>query len=339
MKHLFAFSDKFGIVDVESAEKNVMNQRFFYDENKTCELILRSGNKNIKHFAFKKDATIIINGNNYPASLINESEAHFNFKMELKKNGYFIFNEYKIHVKNVKLEFIESKFRFDVKAELLCGTPCVIEVVKTSKTSSLKQDYIRKNEILTFEIFLDYEGNQNFREFNTFGNELLENTIRERIEHGIRVKKLQSEMPYRKSKIRRDADSKIDERIERIESEIDRIRNEYITRKSELRKIKECNREESTSRTYNLPKLRGKIYDIISEVRELRREYNGKIKRINECNSEIQRFEIGVLRYGSEIRRIEREFEQTAKNCKIEWFTPKWMNMENTLQNFKYWTT
>jgi len=353
MTHLFAFSDKFGIVDVESAEKNVMNQKFYYDENKTCELILRNGNKNIKHFAFKKDATISINGNVYPASLINESEAHFNAKMEIKKNGYFLFEKYKIYVKNVKLEFTESNFRFDLKAELHCGTPCVIEIIKTSKTSSIKQDYITKNEILTFEIFIDYDGNQNFREFNTFGNEFLENTIRERIEHGIRVKKLQSEMPYRKSRIKRDISSGVDERVERIKNEIIRIRSEYITRESELRKIRESNKPEQGERGFESFSVQKQIKELIGTLRETKAELNKsrkvyiesvRVKReyeqeCTEIEVKTEGFIERTSRAISDIRQIEREFEQTAKRCDIKWFIPNWMNRENTLNEFKYWTT
>lgn len=345
MTHLFAFSDKFGIVDVESADKNVMNQKFYYDEQMTCELFLRNGNKNIKHFALKSNSTITINGNTYPVTSINESEAHFKFKMELKKNEYFLFNEYKIYLKNIKLEFSESKFRFDLKAELLCGTPCVIEVIKTSKTTFEKQDYIRKNEILTFEIFIDYDGNQNFREFNTFGNELLENTIRERIEHGIRVKKLQSEMPYRKSKIKRDIDYGVDTRIESIKGEVIRIRDEYIKGESELRKLKESNKPEQGQRGFESFDLQRKIKEIIGTLRESKAELNEsrkfyiESKRENEeINNKTKGFIERISDTISEIGRIEREFEQTAKNCQIEWYIPKWMKRENTLQEFKYWT-
>jgi hypothetical protein len=328
MKHLYAYSTLGGIVSTETAEKNVMNQKFYYDENKTCELILKEGNINAKHFAFKKDATIQINGNTYPVDSINESGAHFNLKMKIKKHQRFNFGGNTIFLKNVKVEFSESTFRYDLKAELHCGTPCVIEVIRSSKTALKKESYLRKKQLLTFEIFIDKDGLQNIRQFNLYGNEKIERVIRERISNENRIKELQSRLYYRKESERRDIDSGIDPRITELKEEIYIERGIFVSLKGE------------ESEDYNIQQNQlNKIGEIIKSCREAKKEikesedvYRERRNRKEKINEEIMRIEL-------ELNSIEREFEKIAKNCKIEWFTPKWMKKENTLSEFKYWTT
>ena len=83
MKHNYAFTDKGKLVYVDDAFKNVMGMKFYYDQNLTCEMTLKDGNINAKHFAFKVGATLTHNGNIFSPTNINESPAHFNFKMKI----------------------------------------------------------------------------------------------------------------------------------------------------------------------------------------------------------------------------------------------------------------
>ena len=48
-------------------------------------------------------------------------------------------------IKNAKVELriSNSLYRADVFGELLCGTPCIIEVIKTSKVSEVKKEFIK----------------------------------------------------------------------------------------------------------------------------------------------------------------------------------------------------
>ncbi|MGK0367988.1 MAG: hypothetical protein ACI9QD_001128 [Thermoproteota archaeon] len=328
MKHLFAYSSLGGVLSTDNAEKNVMNQKFYYDEKQTCELILKDGNINAKHFAFKKDATIEVNGNTYPVDSINESPAHFNLKMRIKKYERFTFGGNTIFLKNVKVEFQESTFRYDLKAELHCGTPCVIEVIRSSKTALKKEEYLRKKQLLTFEIFIDKDGLQNIRQFNLYGNEQLERIIKERIINDIRVKSIQDGLHYSKERERRGIDSGVNERIESLKNQIKEEGRVFNTFTSEEREYDIDYQDQ-----FN------KIGKAIKSCRESKQEikqsediYRERRKRKENVNDKIKRFEL-------EVEELEGKFEKATKNCKIEWFTPNFMKKENKLSEFKYWTS
>jgi hypothetical protein len=72
--------------------------------------------------------------------------------MNILKEGYFYYKEYKLLIKNAKVEprILNSLYRADVFGELLCGTPCIIEVIKTSKVSEVKKEFINKLYYLLF---------------------------------------------------------------------------------------------------------------------------------------------------------------------------------------------
>ncbi len=335
MKHLYAYSSLGGVVSHETAEKNVMNQKFYYDEEKTCELILKDGSEKAKHFAFKRNAEITVNGESYAADAINESPAHFNLKMRIKKYEYFLFGGNTIRVKNVKLEFVESTFRYDLKAELHCGTPCVIEIIRTSKTALKKESYLREKQILTFEIFIDKDGIQNVRQFNLYGNEQLEQVIRERIASENRVKAIQNGLYSQKERERRIINSEVDERITELENEIqleagmlDYLKDEgsehYKIQQGQLKQIKQ------------VIELCREARKEINESEVIYRESRQRIKDETESEEEINE-RINKLKI--EVEQRKREFEKACKRCRIEWYVPKWMKKENTLREFKYWTT
>jgi hypothetical protein len=178
LKHQYAHNEMGLPVHIKDAEKYINGQKakYYLFEDKQIEILLRDGEKNNKHFAIKPDAEIIINGKKYNYSQISESIQHIDFKIKIKKDGYFYWNGYQVFIDNPKLETViyGSRFKADLFARLKDGTPVVIEVIKTSETSESKKQYLKENEILTFEIYIDDEGNQVNERFNIFGNREIE---------------------------------------------------------------------------------------------------------------------------------------------------------------------
>ena len=159
LKYLYACLKDGTVVSISDADKS---QEYYLYPGEQVKLILRQGQVYQKHFAVKSE----------DLHLINESPEHYNFKMNILKEGYFYYKEYKILIKNAKVEprILNSSYRADVFGELLCGTPCIIEVIKTSKVSEEKKEFINENQILTFEIIIDKDGNQIIEQSNCYGN-------------------------------------------------------------------------------------------------------------------------------------------------------------------------
>ena len=168
LKYLYACLKDGTVVSISDADKS---QEYYLYPGEQVKLILRQGKVYQKHFAVKSE-DLLINGNRVRFNSINESPQHYNFKMNILKEGYFYYKEYKILIKNAKVEprILNSKYRADVFGELLCGTPCIIEVIKTSKVSEVKKEFINENQILTFEIIIDKDGNQIIEQSNCYGN-------------------------------------------------------------------------------------------------------------------------------------------------------------------------
>ena len=177
LKYLYACLKDGTVVSISDADKS---QEYYLYPGEQVKLILRQGKVYQKHFAVKSE-DLLINGNRVRFNSINESPQHYNFKMNILKEGYFLYKEYKILIKNAKVEprILNSSYRADVFGELLCGTTCIIEVIKTSKVSEEKKEFINENQILTFEIIIDKDGNQIIEQSNCYGNtELEEFTIK-----------------------------------------------------------------------------------------------------------------------------------------------------------------
>ena len=138
LKYLFACLKDGTVVSISDADKS---QEYYLYPGEQVKLILRQGQVYQKHFAVKSE----------DLHLINESPEHYNFKMNILKEGYFYYKEYKILIKNAKVELriSNSLYRADVFGELLCGTPCIIEVIKTSKVSEVKKEFI--NDLINNE--------------------------------------------------------------------------------------------------------------------------------------------------------------------------------------------
>ena len=234
LKYLFACLKDGTVVSISDADKS---QEYYLYPGEQVKLILRQGQVYQKHFAVKSE-DLLINGNRVRFNSINESPQHYNFKMNILKEGYFLYKEYKILIKNAKVEprILNSKYRADVFGELLCGTPCIIEVIKTSKVSEVKKEFINENQILTFEIIIDKDGNQIIEQSNCYGNTELE---------GLTIKISKSEKEF-KSKARGlysqherekwSIDTRVETAIRNAGGSIQDIQREYSEKRADCEK-------------------------------------------------------------------------------------------------------
>jgi hypothetical protein len=158
--------------------------------------------------------------------------------MNILKEGYFLYKEYKILIKNAKVEprILNSSYRADVFGELLCGTTCIIEVIKTSKVSEEKKEFINENQILTFEIIIDKDGNQIIEQSNCYGNtELEELTIK--IAKSEKAFKSEARELYIENEIENSAiDNRVETAIRNAGGSIQDIQREYSEKRADCEK-------------------------------------------------------------------------------------------------------
>lgn len=143
-------------------------------------------NNSTPHWKLTKDASFLMHGKIIDFSnFIEESFEHKEFKGKIKEQNYFTYKNHKILITNANLEVVldGSRYRADVKAMLLDGTECIIEVIKSSDLSEKKQEFIDENQILTFKIYIDDKGNQIHNRDCITGNRNLEEIAR-RVQDG-----------------------------------------------------------------------------------------------------------------------------------------------------------
>ena len=305
LKYKYAYDQDNNIIYINDAFKNNYGQKYYLINNSECQLTLADGVKNQKHFRIKKGATIkgvIVSGGSF-----GESQEHHNAKMEIIKNGYFNWNDYKIYIKNAKYEYKldGSRYRADLFAELLCGTPCAIEIIISSSVSESKKEFIKENGILTFEIYYDKNGLQQFKQFDCYGNEEIEIVKSGILEFKSRAYELRRTMPKEKSRIRNEYESRARGFEGRIKREIF-----DITKQIESIKI-------ASGIDYKeVDKLESEIRININGIRETKRE-------IEKCAEIYRRFKSQADKVNGievSVRRLEDSFRKAAENCKIEWF-------------------
>lgn len=305
LKYKYAYDQDNNIIYINDAFKNNYGQKYYLINNSECELTLADGVKNQKHFRIKKGATIkgvIVSGGSF-----GESQEHHNAKMEIIKNGCFNWNDYKIYIQNAKYEYKldGSRYRADLFAELLCGTPCAIEIIISSGVSQSKKKFIKENGILTFEIYYDKNGLQQFKQFDCYGNEEIEIVKSGILEFKSRADELRRTMPKEKSRIRNEYESRARCFEGTIKREIFDITKqiESITIASGI-DYKEVD------------KLESEIRININGIRETKRE-------IEKCAEIYRRFKSQADKVNGievSVRRLEDSFRKAAENCKIEWF-------------------
>jgi hypothetical protein len=139
-------------------------------------------NNQTPHWKLSKDASFTMHGKIIDFSnFIDESFEHKEFKGKIIEQKYFIYKGHNVLIANAKPEVVleGSRYRADVKANLLDGTECIIEVIKSSDLSEKKQEFIEHQNILTFKIYIN-EGNTIDRRIEIFGNSEIQ-SIRNKI--------------------------------------------------------------------------------------------------------------------------------------------------------------
>lgn len=338
------------------------NQREWYlDKNQKIPLILvNQDNDNPKtslHWRIKRDVEFTHNGIKLNTSnFTDESVEHLNFKKNIIEQGFFFWNDYKIFIKNAKDELIiydGYRFRSDVLGSMLDGTPIFVEVVKTSEVSDKKKEFINKNELTTFVLYIDKNGNQINNKFNIIGNKEIEQ-IKESIQKGEgKISDFRKKCEEQESKYRQIAQFKIDSRraeTERVEEEHRRIEEEYGYK--DLREQIQRSDREIIHLIDDIQRNRNGVERIQREIEEFKANrivridteadrIEEQIKSIKDEASTENITEAEVLQIKARIKQRREQFKEASKYCQVKWFTPKWMG-DTTINKFndlKYWTS
>lgn len=284
VKHEFAYDQYNNIVHINDANKKQNGVEYYLMPNQNGKLILADGEINTKHFRIKSDIFVTINGISVSVNHINESAEHYNAKMKIIRDKYFNYDIYEIHLKDVIAEYTldGSRYRADLYGELSCGTRCIIEIIITSETSKNKVDFIKENQILTFELYYDKKGNQIFEQFNCFGNRTLEELKKSIIDFKSRLAEDRAKSAWRKSEIRK--------RFKREEQEIINIYS------NEQREIE----SQRYSQIYIGADIRNKEYLLGQQIKEV-------INTIKKLRIETPEFE-------SRIRNAKNIMGKTTNN-------------------------
>jgi hypothetical protein len=265
VKHKYALDEFGNSINILDAQKfiNGKKVKYYLFENQSLEAILKQGEKNRWHYAIKSDAKINIGGNFYAYSNYGESPEHLDFKYKIMKNEFFYWNEYKIYIYNVKVEakIYGSMFKADCTGQLSDGTRVFIEVIKTSETSKSKKQYLKSNELLTFEIWIDDEGNQLSQRFDIYGNSEIES-----IEGSIQ--EMQSRIPNCERERRKAWNSYYREK-ERVDSEI-RSNEDSAAEwfRQQEKEIEYSEFDNGRTLQFEIDKRRSEAFKVIEKIRK-----------------------------------------------------------------------
>ena len=138
--------DKFGnVISISEAKKGDV----YYFGQTDIELIVKDGGTNRKHFSLKSGGSIdsLFSGG-------GESPEHYNAKYEIKKQGFFYWNDIKIQPSRIEIEHefktidkISDVVFFDEDDNLMC----VIEVYFTNKKTDKDKDDFKKLNTTVYE--------------------------------------------------------------------------------------------------------------------------------------------------------------------------------------------
>ena len=310
--HQYCFNQFGQSVHIDNAVKNQM-EKYYYDQNQMIEMILRDGQKNVKHFALKSKGEFTYNGKTYKYDSQNESPEHYNFKVQIYHQRYFNWKGYKIHIDFPQTEIVAdgSMYRFDLKAKLLDGTDIGIEIVNTSNLSESKRKYLQQKQLLTFIIFLDKDGNQELEQFDIVGNGHLEE-LQERILKG----KRECELLYKeKRRVYFNPEKHGEEFSKEYQQRISRYKNSLGIKISQLREkansIEEQYNRESAKRGYiNESKVRDISIEIGKVIDKIREYKNRLSSSKNATGKSIRRHNDETSKVIKVIRSIKQEIEE-----------------------------
>lgn len=330
LEHQYAFNEFGQVVHINDAKRiiNGAKVKYFLFQDFSNELILKAEDsfKKRKHFALKVNF-VEYNGRKYFGDPSTESPQHYDAKLKIVKQGYFEWGEYKIPVKNCKLErrYGKSYFRSDLIAEMKSGDKIFIEIVKTSNISKSKEQFIIKNQLTTFKIYIDENGSFEFDKFEIIGNdeiESLRNEYRKKYFEFEQSKSRNDNAWSRYYQEKNHLEREIKEYENKINQEIQRYfegiqqRIKYQAGKKEIitEKIRECIKNSKSLQNKfreNLDYRHGLIMGNIRQYRSIGRD----IERIKSRIKSIETI-------GNEIQGMESLFIQIEPLVKWEWIEP-----------------
>ena len=346
-KYPYAYDEHGSMVSIEvaitfSQRKWYLDPRLQIELNLLCNLP-----KQVDHWRTLSNQKININGVDYIYSHDKDSESfeHKQFKFRILEKQYINIKNYRVILVNPREEIriIDSKFRADVMAELPCGTPCVIEIIKTSEVSDKKLEFIEQNQILTFKIYIDDKGNQITKRDDIIGvteireltrriqdgegklAEIREQISRERGERENRSRKKAIEY----TAIERDKSNKLTELRDRIaELEADKKRELESNKIEELGRVTKL-REQIKQLEYTIGVYQKSIQQPSWEseipiIEQSIREYQEKLRIETDIQAGKYKSYIDIIKgYQEEINRLrnlEQEIFKIIEDCQPEWF-------------------
>jgi hypothetical protein len=272
-------------------------------------------NNSTPHWKLTKDAFFIMHGKIIDFSnFIEESFEHKEFKGKIKEQNYFTYKNHKILITNADLEVVidGSRYRADVKAILLDGTECIIEVIKSSDLSEKKQQFIDKNQILTFKIYIDDKGNQIYNRDCITGNRNLEEIAR-RVQDGEgKIAELRGRF-IKLRNIPRTREDQVDNTLYKFKTGAN-----FDWQQAQRRYIAEL--QEYESKLHNSDREFEQYKTGTSNAIKLIEEYR---ERIQSVSDQLKANETEIERIENEIRlcqSLERQVSKVAKDLPTEWF-------------------
>lgn len=164
LKYDFAFNSDNKIIEIKDAVKGVP---YFLDKKHNFELVLNAGKIRVKHFSLKSG--VIGTG---------ESPDHYNAKMKILKQGYFIYNDIKILPKSIEAEYYIKEINkrpdlvfFDEKNDILC----CIEICNTNPKNEDDIKAFNELNLIVYEYYTDKKATReisNTQRVNRFTNYL-----------------------------------------------------------------------------------------------------------------------------------------------------------------------
>lgn len=272
-------------------------------------------NNSTPHWKLSKGASFVINGVITDFSnFIDESFEHKEFKGKIIEQKYFIYKGHNVSIDNAKPEVVidGSRYRADVKAILLDGTECIIEVIKSSDLSEKKQQFIDENQILTFKIYIDDKGNQIYNRDCITGNRNLEEIAR-RVQDGEgKIAELRGRF-IKLRNIPRTREDQVDNTLYKFKTGAN-----FDWQQAQRRYIAEL--QEYESKLHNSDREFEQYKTGTSNAIKLIEEYR---ERIQSVSDQLKANEAEIERIENEIRlcqSLERQVSKVAKDLPTEWF-------------------
>lgn len=329
LKYSHAYDEFKNYISIEGA-LTLSKRKWFLDIGLNVELTpVFDGEIQQPHWRIKGEQYINIGGvlHRYSSDKDSESIEHKRFKGTIIENGFFEVDEIIVHIKDQREEWkiFDSRFKADILATLHCGTPCVIEVIKTSDLSKKKAEFLNDNEILTFKIYIDENGCQIFKRHYCFGAKKLDEIIGEirRIEGEI------VEIRERKERILSESTAKgsrIDDQVSDLERKIRDIEQRIDEQEAATRKLIESGPAESERRNKNNEREIGFIEDQIKEI-------TGSIREIEQLtfneDQTDQKYAEQIPELEGDIASMEDKIREIIDRCDPKWFGPEWLKVKN----------